>query len=565
MTKEAALKQFFSGFGIAAYPSTAVPNDVVFPSFINETQYPELVAALGKLIPSGDKFQLISSGVVGPQITNGVVYGGRLWVYSYSTKKLYGVDLEGTAAVKEIALTSEDEHFNDYIAPSNASPLCLSVVPRKSGTGAKLFLSQIIGTGDNLSTWKNFFIIFQAEFSDSAEELALGSPFSAIVKSSTSTVSEIFGSSRSVPYIVSRISAGKEEYMCAVGYARFSNSTYGVSLLNWADGDDAANLSYEVGSSEKFSGQRYSFTVKNNEELVSISCHSYNNYGALRTEIQSYPKGTFSSNGYEDGGTYPEGRRNPLPLSVAGRDRVLASFEKNSFPWVSFEDFSSGEPTPKISPGSARIFIDAAAYLWGKDIYMIFVGTGIIFSRDLTEGSFGYLDTTSVLGAITQFGYLDYSEDEGTLYLLGQDTTNTVKVAKIVLNTLYDYANDGAWLPLIASDGVPAYIKAKGEETIVDPVNLKITLSSTSEYADVIFNGETFSVQGTYSRTVSRGGTFTIGLRRSMSVVGSGFVNLVLNGSTVVSVSLGDPVGTTKTKTFMTSDYVASGITLKAQ
>lgn len=31
MTKEAALKQFFSGFGIAAYPSTAVPNDVVFP------------------------------------------------------------------------------------------------------------------------------------------------------------------------------------------------------------------------------------------------------------------------------------------------------------------------------------------------------------------------------------------------------------------------------------------------------------------------------------------------------------------------------------------------------
>lgn len=31
MTKEAALKQFFSGFGIAAYPSTAVPSDVEFP------------------------------------------------------------------------------------------------------------------------------------------------------------------------------------------------------------------------------------------------------------------------------------------------------------------------------------------------------------------------------------------------------------------------------------------------------------------------------------------------------------------------------------------------------
>lgn len=31
MTKEAVLKQFFSGFGIAAYPSTAVPDDVQFP------------------------------------------------------------------------------------------------------------------------------------------------------------------------------------------------------------------------------------------------------------------------------------------------------------------------------------------------------------------------------------------------------------------------------------------------------------------------------------------------------------------------------------------------------
>jgi len=31
MTKEAALKQFFSSFGIPAYPSTAVPQDVVFP------------------------------------------------------------------------------------------------------------------------------------------------------------------------------------------------------------------------------------------------------------------------------------------------------------------------------------------------------------------------------------------------------------------------------------------------------------------------------------------------------------------------------------------------------
>lgn len=31
MTKEAALLDFFSGFGIPAYPSSAVPDDAVFP------------------------------------------------------------------------------------------------------------------------------------------------------------------------------------------------------------------------------------------------------------------------------------------------------------------------------------------------------------------------------------------------------------------------------------------------------------------------------------------------------------------------------------------------------
>lgn len=45
-------------------------------SFVSEADYPELVAALGKLTPSNDKFNLISNGEIGPQISNGVLYGG---------------------------------------------------------------------------------------------------------------------------------------------------------------------------------------------------------------------------------------------------------------------------------------------------------------------------------------------------------------------------------------------------------------------------------------------------------------------------------------------------------
>lgn len=145
---------------------------------------------------------------------------------------------------------------------------------------------------------------------------------------------------------------------------------------------------------------------------------------------------------------------------------MQAAFDVNSFPWASIAEVKTGSIKPDLPvPGNAKVFVDAAAYLWGKGIFLIFVGTGIIFSRTLEAGSFGYLDTTSVLGTITQFGWLGYSQDEQSLYILGQDTSNRVKLAKITLNTNFDYATDGAWLPMIVSDGLPAYIKAKETET----------------------------------------------------------------------------------------------------
>ena len=47
------------------------------------------------------------------------------------------------------------------------------------------------------------------------------------------------------------------------------------------------------------------------------------------------------------------------------------------------------------------------------------------------------------------------------MYIVGQDTANRVKVAKMELNTLFDYSSQGAWLPLLIADDIPAYIKAK--------------------------------------------------------------------------------------------------------
>lgn len=180
----------------------------------------------------------------------------------------------------------------------------------------------------------------------------------------------------------------------------------------------------------------------------------------------SYNNGLFSTDGASinpDGvALYPS----PVAMPIAGVSRILLQTNLQKQAILKYDRLPQLRITEqKLSdialPSMARVFRDSSVYLWGKDMFFIFVGTGIIFSRTLEEGSFGYLDTTSVLGAITQGGYLDYAQDEGILYIIGQDSANRVKAAKIVLNTLYDYANDGAWLPLIAADGVPAYIKAQ--------------------------------------------------------------------------------------------------------
>lgn len=548
-------------------------------SFINEADYPDLVAALGKLIPSGDKFQLLSSGEIGPQITNGAVYGGRMWVYSYSTKKLYGVDLAGTATVKEITLSSEESRFNDFITPTTAKPLCLSIVPHTSGSGAKLFLTQIIQDGGTVSEstdkqWLEYFLIFQSEFTGEENSLSMTVPFTNIITygntSSTTVTNCGFSSARAIPYVALNMDGGIAKYVVYIGCAKFqtSNKTGYYCSLIWAETDETANLKflYAGSNDDNTYFQRAAYSNKNRGELVI-----YNVVNGLY-KIKSSPNSIF----YVDRGTFlpdytipNELRSNYGPLNIVGNSLITA-FDKNKIPFLPIEEGEAKNVNPGLSlPSAARIFVDGGAYLWGKDIYMIFVGTGIIFSRTLAEGDFGYLDTTDVLGTITQFGYLDYSVDEGTLYLLGQDTTNTVKVAKIVLNTLYDYANDGAWLPMIASDGVPAYIKATGDSggggAIPDPVPMQITVTIDSSFAsngELLFNDSILSVAGTFTRNVSASGTFTVGVRRKTSY--GPRLAVKMNGTEVVYISSATAaVGAESTTTFNTADFIANGITLQ--
>lgn len=544
-------------------------------SFVSEAQYPELVAALGKLIPSGDKFQLISNGEIGPQISNGVVYGGRLWVYSYSTRKLYGIDLDGADAVREITVTSEDENFNNFVPPTNTSPIALSIVPHVSGTGARLFLAQALSEG-KIATYPEMaeiFLMYQSEFSGAEDSISVSFPFQEIKPITLSSTEAKYAHvypNLICPKVVSKSLSGVETYFFVCGGTdTYKNGNlyqpYYGGYVSWTDdGGAKINFSAPNQSLQAVSEQRWSFSPKSKGELIVVDI--YTSTAPHKMRIYSYPTGTFDIS-FDIGSSYgPEMREQKGPVNVIGANKALFAFNTNLFPWASLDDNTTEAPTSNLPlPSAARTFPDAAAYLWGKDIFLIFVGTGIIFSRTLEEGDFGYLDTTSILGTITQFGYLDYDQSEGTLYLLGQDTTNTVKAAKIVLNTLYDYANDGAWLPMIASDGVPAYIKAKDEDIPVVGDALTVTVESPKfayidGYAVIEFNGQTLGA-GTYQYSYPGGaGNFTASVRAINTTTQA--ITLRVNGSTMATLPKGSPEGEKKSITLGVSPYMASGLTL---
>jgi len=476
--------------------------------FISESQYPELVSALGKLTPSGDKFKLISDGEIGTQISNGVLYNGRMWVYSYSTQKLYGVDVAGNEPIKEITITSENEHINDFVLPTTNNPICLSVVPHLIGTGAKLFLTQLLlgrPYGDDYE-WMKGALIFQADFSGEESSISLSPPFQSVA----SYVNDTYVTKKCIPYVVSNIKDGKELYHCAVSfYTTVPSGTYHYIEIEWGLDVEAANKSVTSGPTAGYTYdmQRVCFSKKNKGELVSLATSSTSTSGSPNQyRINSGPNNIFSSS--FTGGLYKidATAKSELPVNIAGKNYVISLFTLTNLPIFSHtEPFSKAVSHGIQLPSSARIFIDAGAYLWGKDIYMIFVGTGIIFSRTLQ--------------------------------------------------------------PMISADGVPAWIKAIGEnddQNITDPVDMKITVSRVSQYANIIFNGDALYTTGTYTRKVSESGTFTVGLRTVKADNVGGNIALKLNGTVILNMSFNGTAGLEKTVTLKTSDYISGGITLSA-
>lgn len=482
-------------------------------SFISETDYPELVAALGKKYPSGDKFVVLSEGEIGQNISNAAVYDGKIWVFSLSSKSLVGVDIE--TGDLTVLSCSGDEYFGNFITPTVDQPLVLSIVPHLVGTGARVFLTQVIkegtsGTLGNSTTEstdstdiQNYFLLYSADLAES-DGLSFSRPLQIIPHYYYSNVSSSYAlyehavahwTKELVPYVTSKIEDNIEVYQCIINYSygRWSKSGSATSfsettssgagaaqLIFWSDESTTArNTAYsntisipskigQVDTNDASSGiryqtfQRYGLSPGNAGDSILIS--SYYRSVPITNEVTVYsqPNALFSpglrETSFPRTGTFRTARG---PLNVAGATAVLYDIQTTAFCVCRLDRIEASQIVHGVKlPSAARVFVDAGLYLNGKDIYIIFVGTGMLFSRNLTNDDVGYLETIDTLGTITQYASLLHTEDENTLFIVGQDSRNKVVVAKMVLNTLFDYATDGAWLPHITSNGVPAYIKA---------------------------------------------------------------------------------------------------------
>jgi len=559
-------------------------------SFVSEADYPELVAALGKLTPGVEDFKEVTGGAYSGMFSTSCLYKGWFWVFSLSANKLLGFSVaDGTK--KEITVTGTEN-----LVTSTVNLINLSI------SEGHVFLVQ------NQGSVQAFILLEATEFTGDNETLA----FSRLdITGLVTKIGENF-----VPEVVSGVynfgslstPDNAQAFFMALGAgSEYIPSNYYkiMSCLVWKVGDfsTAKFLPSYTDISFGHSSNGYSvlehgapyvrtlhrFSRKMSNEMFFLRyaaiTGSADNYSANSILPQSKPLGLFStsSDKFEvNGAGYPYPDEGALVSPVAGNNlyinRVVLSNKTLS---VRAGKISPNEPysatpsdgdLPILLPSGARLFQDSLCFCQSQLLWVVFVGTGFAFSKDpLNVNKWGYLDTSKTLGNITQFGNAEYDNDTQTLCISGRDTTSRLRVGLLRFQDVFDYANDGAFLPNIASDGVPAYIKAKETDkpdvpdVIVDPVSVTITVQSAGTFdfnAYVVFNGESL-IAGTYTRTLSESGTFSAGFRMKQDGGGSGIIMVELNGTVIAIESLSNAyAGDEVTASFKVSDFATNGITL---
>ena len=449
--------------------------------FVSRAEYPELVEQLGKLTIGTRSFTEIAGGRIPRDISNGVLHNGRMWVYSNSSKKLYGVSLS-SGDIKEMPVTGADKLNSMPIA---TFPIYLSIID------SALFIAQRW----SMASVENIALYYSYNFSDTLSSLSV-SEMKEMIKYDVLRKSE-----RTALYVVKN--DGK--YMMSDWYGTYHYATSGefpaFRVAAWENGDTYIPRGDKNGNSpstirtdvalgwnwfytakwmdkknEDAARGLYGFNRKNDNELVFW--HLNRNTLFSSTYPISVPKNPyylgFGANDQSHTEIEPDDYFDTMSL-VGNWDFMIEYIVKSGVFTIQFVKSINSENDmryEKLSleslklPTASKVFGDAAVYLEDRELWLFFVGTGFVFTKDLAAPQvYGFLDTRDVLGTIIELGYVEYDQATGRVCILGQDSSHTPRLGVMTLENVYDPSGDGAYLPTLSMSGIPGYIKAKELET----------------------------------------------------------------------------------------------------
>ncbi|MDE7220050.1 MAG: hypothetical protein K2O45_10595 [Oscillospiraceae bacterium] len=445
-------------------------------SFVGEDDYPELLPLLNHKEPTATDLLNAYTADKAGAITNTCVFNGSIWAYLVDAHLLLCVPPSGTA--KTIPVTGAE-------TLSGATPTYLSIC------GGSLYLTQIGGTQTKI-------LMFElVSFAGTETEITMTAVTTYVSNKVTQTANQY-----TIPYVVDVGGTKMMTLLLTESYLYY---------ITWKAGQYATSATMVQGYCNAYSGSiskiytsrlaaKFGFSAKNQNEAIyatrflgvqdngnsygvkfwfsigsmsqslygtpeSDPYYSFSTYANMETAIEKDERGKyiqkfFGENYIPQMITLPSGANNEYLYNVDLVDRKVTlmhgRYNGGTLPeWR--------ELNIKL-PSRAVLFTDSVCYVAEQSMWFIFVGTGLLFGSKLATSGWGYIDTMDLLGLVAKYGCITYLPGENALYLSGLNTAGVPVVCKLLFDGAMDFTGEGAWLPVLVKDGIPAYIKAKTTE-----------------------------------------------------------------------------------------------------
>lgn len=578
-------------------------------TYINESTYPELTKFLGKNSPGVRDFTKMGGESYSGVFSTSYLYNGYLWVFWNDERKLIGFKTDGTET-KEIPLIFVNNETT-FVEPDYDNPIVLSIC------GGRIFIVQRLKFTDN----SHAFYTGQFGVADlitlpniSMESIDLTAFLDENVGKDGKNYSTSHITDKIVDQAIPEVVFVDGFFYMYIGGGRYysgntssGNSSYSyyyhyylsidasnVSTMNLIH-TNIGNGALDIDTIENYTGWNKRFSRKTENELFIIQTKTFgtsSNDETIISKIQEIYSGDSSATVYiptnldiDPDITSPIAVKDDCYIQRAyikdNKVYLRANTLRPFAPYIMKTDSNSGNVNNQVLSGIrlspyAVVFQDSFEYIESHKLYLIFVGTGFCFSHTpLDMNSWGYLDTTTQLGVITQFGCCEYDKESNTLCLSGRNSNREYVVGMLKFHETFDYSNDGAWLPYIASDGVPAWIKAidtSGSGELENEMKVSLQEPTTtlknpfSYYGSITFNNEVIAPGTYYYDTDELGNTFSVGYKLRVTLTSSNIsMKVFINGVEYISQNnLSQSSYMQKSVTLETPIFKKSGIKITA-